>query len=285
MNGSSLRAILTALALAVPCLTSCANGNALPPVQGIVWQPDTDHADPRGDWDKLGAHELLVQWTAVDGIAFVGGTTMRASATMPDWNRIAREPWARDVIVGLAGRFGENAARADTAALLRESAQLMQTPLPVHVTGWYFPVELDPSWKSAAATLRPVLDALPRPLWISVYDRQNVGGDALATWLASWLPQDVGVLLQDGCGEYAREPRIARQYADQLSAKLGKARVRIIAEAFRPQPGGGMRAATADELRPQLDAYRGYRVYLFDGPHYVSDQLVRELQATQPPSH
>jgi hypothetical protein len=275
-----LAAAVLACAIVSISLVSCAKEPAVPPVQGIVWQPDNAHANPRGDWDRLGAHELIVQWTAVDGNAFVKGTDMREAAQMPDWNRIAREPWARDVIVGLAGRFSENAARSDTAALLRESTQLAAAKLPVHVTGWYYPAELDPSWKTAANTLRPVLEALPKPLWISVYDRQNVGGDALATWLAAWLPAGVGVLLQDGCGEYAREPRIARQYADQLAAKLGRDRVRIIAEAFRPIPGGGMRAATAQELRPQLIAYRGYKVYLFDGPHYVSSELVRELSTT-----
>jgi len=28
---------------------------------------------------------------------------------------------------------------------------------------------------------------------------------------------------------------------------------------------------------PQLVAYKGYRVYLFDGPHYVSTELVGAL--------
>ena len=69
----------------------------------------------------------------------------------------------------------------------------------------------------------------------------------------------------------------AREYADALSETLGKRRVRIIAEAFRPQAGGGFRAATSAELLPQLVAYKGYRVYLFDGPHYVSAELVDAL--------
>ena len=37
------------------------------------------------------------------------------------------------------------------------------------------------------------LDALPRPLWISVYDSANVGPYELAESLAAWLPKDVGV--------------------------------------------------------------------------------------------
>jgi hypothetical protein len=247
-------------------------------VDGIVWQPDNAHYDPRGDWDKLGAHELIVQWTAVDGLSFVPDAGMRAAPRLPDWARIGREPWARDVIVGLSGRFDEAAARANAIQLFIESMRLAEVRLPVNVTGYYFPVEIDPTWQNASA-LRVLLDALPKPLWVSVYDRANVGGDAIAEWLDQWLPRDVGVLLQDGCGVYAREPRVARKYAHQLAARLGHARVRIIAEAFRPQLGGGFRAATVDELKPQIDAYRGYKTYLFDGPHYVSAQTVQGLLA------
>jgi hypothetical protein len=160
--------------------------------------------------------------------------------------------------------------------LVEQSLQLVVAAPPLHVEGWYFPVEVDPTWQDARS-LAPLLERLPRPLWISVYDRSNIGGKALADWLDSWLPRDVGVLFQDGVGVYAREPQVARDYADALAATLGKARVRVIAEAFRPGPNQTFRSATAAELRPQLDAYRGYRTYLFDGPHYVSPQLVEEL--------
>ena len=85
------------------------------------------------------------------------------------------------------------------------------------------------------------------------------------------------MFFQDGCGVYAREPYVARSYLDELVSKLGKQRVRVIAEAFRPAERGGFRAASADELSKQLVAYRGYSVYLFDGPHYVSDDLTRAL--------
>ncbi|WP_413194906.1 hypothetical protein [Pararobbsia alpina] len=253
-----------------------AQGASVHLVDGIVWQPDNAHSDPRGAWDRLGAHELLVQWTAVDGQAFTQGTNLASAPRQPDWSRIANEPWARSVIVGLAGRFDEKSAREGAVELLAESRALAKSPPPVHIAGWYFPVEVDPTWTDAHA-LRAVLDALPRPLWISVYDRANIGGMPLAEWLAGWLPPDVGVLLQDGVGEYAREPRVSRDYADALSTKLGRSRVRIIAEAFRPNPGGGFRAATADELVPQLETYRGYTVYLFDGPHYVGDKLIGKV--------
>ncbi|WP_430365173.1 hypothetical protein [Trinickia sp. NRRL B-1857] len=131
----------------------------------------------------------------------------------------------------------------------------------MHVAGWYFPVEVDPTWSNARA-LAPVLERLPKPLWISVYDNSNIGGAALAAWLDEWLPRDVGVFFQDGCGDYVREPAVARAYAECARSALGADRVRIIAEAFRGLPGGGYRAAKAAELTPQLQAYRGYRVYL-----------------------
>lgn len=276
------RALLAASACAalVYGCSSPGSGDAGALAQGVVWQPDDDHVDPHGDWNRLGVTDLLVQWTAVDGTSFLPGTDMRTARRLPDWTRIAGEPWARTVIVGLAGRFDEPTARAQAARLVEQSKQLAAVRPAVRIDGYYFPVEVDPTWKDAAA-LAPLLDTLPRPLWISVYDNSNIGGAALAAWLDGWLPHDVGVFLQDGCGVYARGPAAAREYADALAARLGKDRVRIIAEAFRPAQGGAFRAATAAELLPQLRAYRGYRIYLFDGPHYVSAQLVQDLLGMQ----
>ncbi|WP_407070708.1 hypothetical protein [Paraburkholderia rhynchosiae] len=59
--------------------------------------------------------------------------------------------------------------------------------------------------------------------------------------------------------------------------------MRIIAEAFHPAAGGVFRSASAAELAPQLRAYRGHRIYLFDGPHYVSTRLVQELLGLEQP--
>ena len=264
---------LAALACAGCTLQVSAHADAL--AQGVVWQLTNERLDLHGDWDRLGVNELLLQWTAVDDVAFVAGAGLPAPR-VPDWTRIAGEPWARGVIVGLAGYSDEKKARANVAELVDRSLALAAVRPPVHITGWYFPVEVDPTWTDAPK-LAPLLERLPHPLWISVYDNRNIGGAALATWLSGWLPRDVGVMFQDGCGVEARGPQAARQYADALAARLGRKRVRIIAEAFRPKPGGGFRPATADELGPQLDAYHGYRVYLFDGPHYVSPPLVDAL--------
>ena len=251
---------------------------------GIVWQLDNATTNPVGNWQMLGVHDLLIQWSVVDDTAYVPNTGIRTAAHLPDWERIGREPWARNVILGLAGYQDERRARTHLATLANQSAEVARAHVPLHVTGYYFPVEIDPTWQDAPK-LAEILKRLPRPLWVSVYDQTNIGGKALADWLASWLPADVGVFFQDGCGVYAREPYVARVYLDELAARLGKQRVRMIAEAFRPAEHGGFRAASAEELSKQLATYRGYPIYLFDGPHYVSDNLTRELVArpTNPP--
>jgi len=250
---------------------------AAPNLVGIVWQPDNQTVGISGNWEKLGVHELLVQWTVVDDQAFVPGTGLPSVPVLPDWARIAKAPWAQDVILGLAGYFSENRSRDDIEQLAALSERIARLPTPLHVTGWYFPAEVDPSW-AAAKELPALLAKLPRPLWISVYDGANIGPAATADWLKQWLPNDIGVFFQDGVGVYARTAPVARNYADALRDRLGKDRVRIIVEAFRPQYGGGFRSATVAELKPQLAAYAGYPLYLFDGPHYMTPTLVDRLK-------
>lgn len=245
-------------------------------VDGIVWQTDHATVRPTGNWHMLGAHDLLIQWVVIDDLAFVPGTGLQTAKKLPDFERIGREPWARNVILGLAGYADEKRARANVGRLAELSESLAHVSLPLNVTGYYFPVEIDPTW-SDAPRIAQALSTLPRPLWVTVYDSANVGGTTLAEWLASWLPSDVGIFFQDGCGVHAREPGVAREYLDALSSRLGKKRVRVIAEAFRPAAHNGFRSASADELRAQLSRYRGYSIYLFDGPHYVSDDLIRAL--------
>jgi hypothetical protein len=274
-----MRNTLCGLAAAAALLAGCAS-QAVPPIEGVVWQIDNDHTQPQGDWQKLGAKRLLVQWTVVDNLAFVPGTDLPPGANMPDWQKIGEQPWAREVILGLAGRFDERGARGDLEALVQQSAKVARLPPPVNVTGYYFPIEIDPTWMEAFR-LRTLLNQLPRPLWISVYDSANVGPEELAQSLVEWLPNDVGVFFQDGVGVYAREAYVARHYVDVLVRRLGKDRVRVIAEAFRPDVGGGFRPATLDELRPQLAHYEGLPIYLFEGPRYVPPPLVRGLAEAQ----
>ncbi|MDB5742400.1 MAG: hypothetical protein JWR68_715 [Polaromonas sp.] len=276
---SALKMSSAATALMVLCpLTGCLNRPLAPEkmTEGLVWQIDNETLELQGSWDRIGARTLLIQWCAVDNISFVAGGPWPQAKRLPDWETIARQPWAENVILGLAGRSDENAARADVAGLVAVSEQLARLPTPLNVTGYYFPVEIDSSWQ-AAMQLGPLLARLPRPLWLSVYDSANVGAETLATWLGRWLPADIGIFFQDGVGVHARNAAVARKHADVLIRRFGRSRVRVIAEAFRPKEGGGFRAATAEELRTQLETYDNLPVYLFDGPHYVSENLVNQL--------
>ena len=65
-----------------------------------------------------------------------------------------------------------------------------------------------------------------------------------------------------------------------LARRLGRERVRVIAEAFRPKAGGGFRPATLEELRPQLATYGGFPIYLFEGPRYVPADVVEAGDVT-----
>ena len=276
-----MRAFLCGFVAAAALLAGCAS-KVVPAIEGVVWQIDNEHTEPQGDWQRLGVQRLLVQWTVVDNLAFVPGTDLPAGKNMPDWRRIAGQPWAREVILGLAGHFDERNARSSLEELAQLSARIAKSPPPVNVTGWYFPVEIDPTWMEAYR-LKTLLAQLPRPLWISVYDSANVGPEELAQSLVEWLPPDVGVFFQDGVGVHAREAYVARHYANVLARRLGRERVRLIAEAFRPNPGGGFRPATLAELQPQLATYEGFPIYLFEGPRYVGSSLVQGLAAGQKP--
>ena len=128
-----MRLFLSGLAAAVALLAGCAS-QTVPPIEGVVWQIDNEHTQPQGDWQKLGVKRLLVQWTVVDDLAFVPGTDVPAGASMPDWPRIAREPWAKEVILGLAGRFDERGARSRLEKLVAQSAKVARTPPPVEQT-------------------------------------------------------------------------------------------------------------------------------------------------------
>ncbi|MCG5237759.1 hypothetical protein [Xanthobacter oligotrophicus] len=249
-------------------------------MEGIVWQVHGGLLDPRGDWNEIGARSLLVQWLVADGTAFVPlpdlGLPLIADA--PNWTRIAREPWAQTIIAGLAGRFKEPEARRDVLALGALSARVARQSLPFTPAGFYFPVEADPTWTGVGQMAAAIAD-IPRPLWVSAYDNSNVGAKAFADWVEGWLPSDVGLLFQDGVGVYTRSPEAARSYAQVLTQRLGSERFRLIAEAFRPAGGDLLRAATAAELLPQLRAYEGFEVFVFDGPHYVDRLLVKKLLA------
>ncbi|MDQ0507204.1 alpha-amylase family protein [Xanthobacter agilis] len=248
-------------------------------VDGIVWQIHAGSLDPYGEWERLGAQALLLQWIVLNGIAFVPGLGIETIADPPNWARISKEPWARSIIVGLASLSSEPDARRNVAALVDLSARIARKPLPFRPSGYYFPVEADPTWADAPK-MGALLSALPRPLWVSAYDNSNIGAAPFADWVDSWLPKDVGLFFQDGVGLYMRTPESARHYGDVLIAKLGRERFRMILEAFRPAGNDQLRPATAAEIRPQIAAYRGLDTFVFEAPHYLDRKLVNELTRT-----
>jgi hypothetical protein len=84
----------------------------------MVWQPSAGTLRPQGTWQRLGIRRLLVQWTAVDNLSLVPGTYLPSmSRNLPDWERIAAEPWAQELTLGLAGMHDEAKARASLADL------------------------------------------------------------------------------------------------------------------------------------------------------------------------
>ncbi len=245
-------------------------------VKGIVWQLNDATVGINGDWDQIGADSLLVQWSKVNDHCYINCSS--PTDFIPDWQHISEQPWAKHIILGLAGRFNEPEARKQVVELAKDSAKLIQRPLPMDVDGYYFPVEVDPSWQQAPELMKQALSELPRPLWISVYEGYNIGGQATADWLANWLPEDVGIFFQDGVGVEVRSAPVARQYVDALVEKFGQDRVKVIVEAFRPIADGEFRAATPEELLPQITVMKGNDIYLFDGPHYVRRELVDALR-------
>ncbi|HMN22154.1 MAG TPA: hypothetical protein PKA16_12275 [Ottowia sp.] len=261
-------------------LAAAASSRPTRRLTGMVWQPSARTVRPRGDWATLGIQRLLVQWTAVDNRSFLPGVGLALQPELPDWSRIAAEPWAGEVILGLAGLHDERSARGALAQLVVQSRALRFAAdvWPLRVRGWYFPVEADPGWTPPTDWFE-LLAVLPRPLWLSVYDSANLGADAVARWIERWVPPGVGVFFQDGVGVHARTAAVARQYLQVLTRRLGAARVEVIAEAFRPALEGGFRSATAEEFLPQLDAYQDWPILAFDGPHYLSQALVRDLRA------
>lgn len=241
-------------------------------IKGIVWQLSKDTISIRGDWQKLGANHLLIQWSMVNNIDFLTGS----ENIKPNWLAISQQPWAQYVILGLAGIFDEKIARQNSFALAQESLHLINQSGPLNVSGYYFPVEADPTWLEAQDEMPKALALLPRPLWISVYDNTNIGGEPFAKWLSGWLPHDVGIFFQDGVGVEARSAPVARQYADALSKKFGPDRVKVIVEAFRPTSNGKFRPAQVAEILPQITAMQGYDIYPF-AAQYLDPKTVSVL--------
>jgi hypothetical protein len=215
-------------------------------------------------------------------------------------NAIAQEPWAQEIIIGLPGIFNESSARSSAASLAALGQQFGQLQFPSNVKGFYFPIEIDPTWiarpdigqlQGAPEILAPLWELLPRPLYVSVYYGSGIDGSAAADWLVSFIPSDVNVLFQDGVGAFDVSIPLALQRFNQLKSKFGK-RVEIIAECFRVNPvqpapeGEYFVPATAAEITEQMTAYKKLPVWMFDGPSYLTNDIIEQmsgLYVSRPP--
>ena len=243
-------------------------------IAGVFWQPDLASTPPKGNWQLLGADIFIPQWSKVDGQSWL------KELDSPHWEKtlplaeLKKKPWAKQIILGLAGEYNETQARKNIEQHHQDALKIIAQKLPVN--GYYFPIEADPSWTNVYQ-LGMVLQQLPQPMWVSVYSAE-AEPQHFSFWVSSWLPPKDKVFFQDGVGVGTRSPQQALKIFQSLEQKLGADRTAIVLEAFRPNQKGGFRAAYPWEIIQQLKAYEGKTVYLFDGPHYVNRLTVHSIQ-------
>lgn len=261
---------------------------SFPPINGVLWQALLNNIPLRRPWDTIGAGKTLIQWIAVDGYSFVENPWLPAYNIQLDLNDLAKYPFASEIILGTPGYFSEVTSRNSLPLMADLAAKFATLEWPVNVKGYYFPVEIDPTWTDAKEKLGAVWDLLPRPLYISAYYGEGIDGEEAAIWLADLLPPDVNLMFQDGTGAFNVSTTLAKERLKQLDKHLGKERVSMIAEVFNPNPdwnnvpGTYFKPLTADEYRERIGAYSDIynegRLFVFDGPNYIHNELIDELQ-------
>lgn len=262
--------------------------NLVPPINGILWQMLLNNVPLRRPWETLGVGKTLIQWIAVDGYSFIDNPWLPTYNLKLDIKDLCNYPFAHEVIVGTPGYFSEVTSRANIPLMADLAAKFATLDWPENVKGFYLPVEIDPTWHNAKEVLGPVWAQLPRPLYVSAYYGEGIDGEAAAKWLKDLLPPDVNLLFQDGVGAFGFSLELARQRLAQLDKHLGAHRVQMIAEAFEVNPdwqgedGGYFRALKPDEYRRRMsfydDLYQQGRLWAFDGPNYIKNDLIDALQ-------
>lgn len=242
-----------------------------PLFQAVMWQPDCASARRLSDYRGLGARVLFVQYLTLDATDFTA-----AQPCPIDLAALRRKTGASRLIVGLAG-LGRPTLGDFPRAAERSRQLLRRSSLGLDNDGFYAPLELHPGVPAAVA--RTYLAALPRPLWVSVYAGSGGYDMRLVEYVRGAVPQNVGVIVQDGVGAGHATPAQAARVARALMAARGAARVSLIVECFRATGSGRFRMATPWEIERQLAAYGGIRRIAFDGGHYLPFLAVRALLA------
>lgn len=234
---------------------------AQPLIRGVIWQPTLAYPQPRGQWQQVGANTLLVQWLVSNNRAWQDHLSMQTWNVHTDWARLRHAPWAQHLVLGLAGDYDLAQARTDWRRLTKQSRRIVR-----HVAkppqAWYASIEISPDWTNAGA-IRGYLQAMPRPLLVSVYRANGLSPTQFAEWVQSWLPDGVSVLFQDGVGVGRSTPEIAVRYMQALIVTLGRQRVGIVVDAFQRAENGEFESASLAQLRAQLLAYRSLRVPIY----------------------
>lgn len=168
-----------------------------PIIEGIFWQPDNDTTPPKGNWHYLGINTFVPQWSVVESKSWWKNSNLPQWEKAVDLQKIKQQPWAKNLILGLAGEYNEHEARANVIALGEKSAQIIQEQNDASLKGYYFPVEADPTWLRVS-TLGHVLEKLPSPIWVSVYSGESEP-ENYDLWVKSWLPQQAGVFFPRWC--------------------------------------------------------------------------------------
>lgn len=266
---------------------------------GMFWQTMNDNVGYRRKWDQLGITKTMFQWVAVDGSSFIPSTSLPAHIRQLNLADINSQPWASQIVIGLPGINNETNARSGVAGLVTlaeefAGASFISSHYPANSigNGFYFPIEIDPSWTNIDSVFTTALwnrlRALPGTLYVSVYygdSLTSLGITSLqaANWVNTHIPSDVTVLFQDGVGAHGVSVNTAVNRYAELQSVLGANRVELIAEAFRINPGYvGVTGtyyipATAEQIRGQLYAYRNFKTWLFDGPSYINTKLIQEV--------
>lgn len=263
-----------------------------PPAGGMLWQMLLNNVAVRRSWETLGVHKTLLQWIAVDGYSFVDNPWLPTYNIKLDMNDLATYPWAKEIIVGLPGFFNEHTSRTSLPLMADWAEKFGTLQYPSNVKGFYFPVEIDPTWTTAIEDMRDIWPRLPRPLYISAYYGNNINGEVAAQWLAELLPPDVTLLFQDGVGAFGFELSLARERVHQLERHLGKERVHVICEVFRINPawdgtdGTYFLKLSPNEYAARVSQYTKVnnegRLWLFDGPNYISSDLIQRVNRAIP---
>lgn len=275
-----------------------SNGPSWPVDLGMFWQTMNDNVDYRRSWEKLGISKTMFQWVAVDDSSFITGSSLPMHLKQLNLTDVATYPWADEIVIGLPGM--NDTAQSRTAVnvekLITQAEQFAAFTYPDEATGkgFYFPVEIDPGWTDIDTALTTSrwnrLRAFAGTLYVSVYygndtylSNLGLNAQTAAAWVATHIPGDVVVLFQDGVGAHDVPINTAITRYRALQDALGTARVELIAEAFRYNPdhndvpGQYYKSATAAQLRQQMFAYRNFKTWLFDGPEYLTTQLIQEV--------